>query len=347
MAGKPYLAGVGWAGVRLPAALLAVAVLLAGCSGGKADADEPAVAAGPAGTGSLRGVVVDHALRPVAGAEVAANGPSGSFNATTDAEGLFGFDDLAPGVYLVEAGKQFYIAQQQAVTVVEGAEPAVARFQITFEASSVPYANLYKLDGFYECGVYTVRVCSNVNILTWVVVCAQTNVCLGNVTQDHSLFFQWVEPGVDFIQTEMAWTPTTDTGAAMSLLIGGGTEEELKEGVGLPAYNGTAGTSPLMLRISNHESEDSWCRRNEQCETTAVVDESRIGTDRALLVQVDTGPSVPVADSCGVDGVYDPEPCGAGVAAQQSYSLFTITFYGYEPPLEWLFAETGQIPQPA
>lgn len=323
-----------------------LASLLAGCSdGGAAEADGPEDGL-PAGDLRLEGVVVDDAVRPLADVNVTATGPTGTLGTTTDAEGLFAFEGVAPGVYIVVASKPFYISHQQAVTVGEGAA-ALAKFQLTFEASQVPYANVYKYDGFYECGAYTVRLCSNVNIATWVVLCAQTNVCLGNVTQDHSLFFQWVEPGLDFLQTELAWTPTSPTGEALGLLIGGGSEEELKEGIALPAYNGTAGPSPLMLRISNHESEDSWCRRNEQCETTEVVNESRIGTDRALLVQVDTGPSVPVTESCGVDGVYDPEPCGAGFSFQQPYTMFTIAFYGYEPPVDWLFAATGEVPPPA
>lgn len=324
-----------------------VALLLAGCSDAPADASGDGEAGAVAtGVGALLGVVVDDAVRPLAGANVTAAGPSGPLQAVTGTDGGFRFDGLAPGIYLVEASKRFYITTQQAVTVVEGVEPEAATFILTFEASSVPYATLYKYDGFYECGLYTVRVCSNINILTWVVVCANTGVCVGNVTNDHSLLFQWVEPGLDFLQTELAWTPTSSTGEALSLLIGGGNEEELKSGVSLPAYNGTQGPSPLMLRISNHEAADSWCRRNEQCERTDVLNESSIGTTRAMLVQVDTGPTYGVADSCGVPDVYEPQPCGAGFSFQQPFTLFTTAFYGYEPPLDWLFATTGALPPP-
>jgi hypothetical protein len=319
------------------------ALFLAGCADKAADgtASTDGEATAPAGVGSLLGIVVDDAIRPLEGANVTANGPSGVLNATTDAKGEFRFDGLAAGVYLVEVSKPFYISQQQAVTVVESAEPEATRFLLTFEASTVPYANLYKVDGFYECGAYPMRVCSNVNIATSVVLCAyHPALCLGNVTPDRSLFFQWVEPGLDFLQTEMAWEPTLDTGTELGLLIGGGTEEELRGGVGLPAYNATAGPSPLMLRISNHEAEDAWCRQNDQCETTEVVNESKIGTERALLVQVDMGPTFRVADSCYF------EPCGTGFNAQQPYTLFITTFYGYDPPVDWLFSTTGELPPP-
>ncbi|MHB1260566.1 MAG: carboxypeptidase-like regulatory domain-containing protein [Thermoplasmatota archaeon] len=328
----------------VPAALL-VALALAGCADKLAG--DPASAAGetggPTGLGAIVGIVVDDAIRPLAEANVSASGPSGMFTAVTDDKGGFRLEGLAAGVYVVEVTKTFYIAHLQAITVVEGVEPETARFQLTFEASQVPYAVVYKYDGFYECGMYAVRLCSNVNIATWIVVCANTGVCLGNVTNDHSLLFQSVEPGLSFLQTEMAWEPTSATGEVMSLLIGGGTEEELKAGVGLPAYNGTYGPSPLMLRITNHEGEGNWCRRNADCEIPDTLNKSRIGTERALLVQVDTGPTFAVAESCGVPTL---EPCGAGFAVQQPYSLFTMAFYGYEPPVDWLFATTGELPPP-
>jgi hypothetical protein len=320
--------------------------LLAGCAGKADDGAEPAEGSStaPAGVGTLLGIVVDDAVRPLADANVTANGPSGTLNTTSGADGAFRFDDLAAGVYLVEVSKPFYIAQQQAVTVVESAtEPETTRFLLTFEAASVPYANLYKFEGFYECGSYPYHLCSNVNIATWIVVCANTGglVCPGNVTQDSSLFFQAVEPGVDFLQGELVWTPTTSTGESLALLIGGGNEEELKAGMA-PAYNATNGLSPLMLRISNHEAPDAWCFEAGTCTRSDVLNETGIGTERALLVQVATGPTVAADPLCsaGVD------PCATGFATQQPFTMFTIAFYGYEPPLDWVFATSGEIPPP-
>ena len=333
-------------------ALLAGSAASAGCAGKAADdgATADGQSTSPAGVGSILGVVVDDAVRPLAEANVTANGPSGTLNATTDAAGEFRFDGLAAGVYIVEVRKPLYISHQQAVTVVESAEPDTTRFLLTFEASSVPYANLYKVEGFYECGAYPMRICSNVNIATSVVLCAYNPaLCLGNVTQDRSLFFQWVEPGLDFLQTEMSWEPTTDTGTELGLLIGGGTEEELRGGANLPAYNGSYGPSPIMLRVSNHEGVPNWCTENtgnEDCESPDVLNRSRIGVERALLVQVDMGPTYRVADSCGVPDVQEVQPCGTGFNAQQPYTLFITTFYGYEPPVDWLFSTTGELPPP-
>lgn len=328
-------------------AVVAMVLLMAGCAK-PAEDDTAAITAptaGPTGVGSIIGIVVDDVIRPLGGANVTVTGLA-NLTAVSDAEGNFRFDGLAAGVYFVEVSKKHYVSQAQAVTVVESAAPETTRFLLTFEAGSLPYANLYKVDGFYECGAYPMRVCSNGNIATWVVVCANTGVCVGNVTQDRSLFFQWVEPGLDFLQTEMSWQPTTMTGTELGLLLGGGTEAELKEGVALPAYNVSYGPSPLMLRVSNHEAEDAWCRQNDQCETSEVLNESRIGTERALLVQVDMGPTYRVTDSCGVPGELEFEPCGTGFNAQQPYTLFITTFYGYEPPLDWLFSTSGELPPP-
>jgi hypothetical protein len=328
---------------------VAVVLLLAGCAGQAADGGADQTQSDPTvrtGVGAILGVVVDDAVRPLADANVTATGPSGPLNATSDAEGRFRFDGLAAGVYLVEVSKPFYISHQQAVTVVESVEPQTTRFLLTFEAGTVPYANLYKVEGFYECGSHPYHLCANVNIATWIVVCANTGglVCPGNVTQDSSLFFQMVEPGLDFLQGELVWTPTTSTGEQLALLLGGGNEEELKAGMA-PAYNATDGPSPLMLRISNHEAPDAWCFEAETCTRSDVLNETGIGTERALLVQVATGPTVSVDPLCGIAPPPAPSPpCATGFAAQQPFTMFTIAFYGYEPPADWLFSATGELP---
>jgi len=39
-------------------------------------------------------------------------------------------------------------------------------------------------------------------------------------------------------------------------------------------------------------------------------------------------------------------PCAAGFAFQQPFTMFTTTFYGYEPPADWMFSTTGELPKP-
>jgi len=319
-------------------ALLVAGVALAGCSSKAPAAAGPVTSATPT-TGVIQGVVVDEAVRPLAGANVTVRGASGAtWNATTGAPGTFRIGGLAPGTYVVTVSKHRYGSLQQTVDVRAGVDdPQLTKFQLTFEASSLPYANVYKTEGFHECGTYIagsiLRVCSNINIATWIVVCQDTGkaVCLGNVTQDHSLFLQSIDGIPTFIQSEMSWEPTFDTGRGMSLLIGGANSTELSQGMAY-AYNGTVGESPLMLRLSNHESKDNWCSTNldPPCRTPDTLNYTEIGTSRALLVQVDAGPST----------------ANSGFSAQQPFTMFTTVFYHYEPPLDWMFTSTGAPPQP-
>lgn len=320
-----------------------LALVVAGCSGGQ-DAAGDASQALAAGEGVLAGVVVDEAVRPLPGAAINVTAEGVRLNATTGDDGLFRFVGLAPGTYVVEAGKRFYSAHQQAVVVLgDVPDPPLVRLQLVFEPASAPFAAVYKHEGFHECGSNVMRVCSNVNIATWIVVCGQTGgaVCPGNVTADRSVFFQQIDGPPTFLQAELAWDPTTPVGTELSFLIGGGTEDELKGGVGLPAYNYTSGPSPLMVRVSNHEGPDAWCRNvpDPPC-TEDALNNSRIGVERALLGQVDAGPTAKFAPCDTVD------PCGAGWSMQQAFTLYTSVFYGYEPPLDWLFTVAGAPPPP-
>jgi hypothetical protein len=326
-------------------ALGAVALfLMAGCAGtGAGDA-----AAGPSGgagngRGVLNGLVVDDAIRPIGEASVTVTGGGSTANTTSDSSGLFRVEGLAPGAYLVRVSKQFYSSHEQAVVVATGVEePDLVRFQLVFEAASVPFSTVYKYEGFHECGLNVIRVCSNINIATWIVVCGSTGgaVCVGNVTGDRSLFFQEIDGIPTFLQAELVWEPTLDTGSALSLVIGGGNESELNSGFA-SGYNFTEGESPLMLRITNHEGESSWCYQNvEDCEVPETLNYTRIGTERTLLGQVDAGSSQEIG-GCGLIS-----PCELGFSVQQRFTMFTTVFYGYEPADEWRFTDTGAPPPP-
>lgn len=319
-----------------------LSAVLAGCFGGAATPDAGGEVT-RAGNGVLVGVVVDDAIRPLAGAFVNVTGDGVLLNATTAEDGLFRFPDVKPGAYVVKVEKRDYSPHEQAV-IVEGdvADPPIVRFSLVFEPDALPSAQVYKMEGFYECGINPYHVCANVNIATWIVVCSNTDgmVCPGNVTNDRSLMFQWVEAGPDFLQAELTWTSTTPTGDVLSLALGGGSEAELKAGIG-STYNVTSGRSPVMGRISNHEGENSYCGRQEACPKPDTLNQSGIGLERALLVQVAGGPTYPTP-LCDVGA----SPCAAGFAAQQAFTLYTTVFYGYEPPSDWLFTETGKAPDP-
>lgn len=311
------------------APLVAMVVLLAGCAGAS---DAPSDAAGLADDptrGTLAGVVVDDAIRPVADASVDVTGGGTQANTTTDREGRFAIPGLEPGTYVVRVSKEFYSAHEQAVVVQDGLdEPEVVRFQLVFEPRSVPYADLYKFEGFFECGFSFpfggTNGCANVNIVTGIMLCAYDLPCM-NVTSDRSVELIPITPQPDFLQSEMVWEPTSDAGRALDFGLFAATREELQDGFA-DGYNGTWGESPLMLQLNGTELE-----------------ESRIGIDgRQLGIQVSSAWSTPIP-VCA-----DLEPtCGMGVVVQQAYTTFTHAFHGYRPPAGWLFTASGPPPPPA
>src|SRR5688572_666453 len=111
-------------------ALALLVPLLAGCSGGEEGPAAP-LEATPT-TGILRGVVVDAAIRPLAGVRITVPQPDGTErNATTPEDGGFAFDGLAPGAYVVHARRLGYLDASVSTNVTAGvAEPEAVRLQM-------------------------------------------------------------------------------------------------------------------------------------------------------------------------------------------------------------------------
>jgi hypothetical protein len=134
--------------LALAAALALLPALLAGCS---AKAPPPSGALPAAEPGSLAGVVVDQALRPVAKATV--DLMDGNRSTQTDAQGLFRLEGVAPGTHFLRASHPLYDSVQQAVEVPEsGAAPSV-RILLNRVVFAQPYAQVQKFDGFLVCSV--------------------------------------------------------------------------------------------------------------------------------------------------------------------------------------------------
>jgi len=307
------------------------ASVLAGCA-----SKAPSAAQAAASQGSLQGVVVDAAIRPLPG--VAVTLLPGRLNATTGPDGQFAFTGLEASDYTVQAARPGYLPGTTVAHVAAG-QAARVQLQLEVKPGGARFANVYKFDGLYECGVWPTNGCANVNIVTGIMLC-ETPVPCFNVTSDRSIFLQWVDGGMDFLQSEIAWTPTLDAGAALEFTIGGANKQELSEGVN-PVYNFTDGTSPLMLRVTNHEGPGAWCQGTSPPCGSDVLNQSKIGGERELLVQIGSGATYRAPVDCMV-----ADPCGAGASLEQPFQVFTTTFYGYEPPADWLFAATGEVPPP-
>lgn len=152
----------------LPPALVALAVLLAGCSGGAASVPDeiivesappeetvtgegtpvPAVfTPSPKTRGHLAGVVVDQAIRPIEGAIVRL--PGLDLERTTDRDGSFGFVDLHPGPYFLTVNASGYYAAE-AVLEVDADEFTRAKVILTPIPPPEPYHVTQSFRGFAD-----------------------------------------------------------------------------------------------------------------------------------------------------------------------------------------------------
>jgi hypothetical protein len=146
----------------LPLAV-AVLVLLAGCAQAPAKAtasrdEENGAGAGPsvgfhdvnttAATGGVSGVVVDEAIRPLAGANVTLD--QAQKTVVTDAEGLFTFEGLAPGAFTLRVTAAGHMPVLQTVTVEAGTVTKVKVVLLTTSAKDSPYHVSYAWRGFMD-----------------------------------------------------------------------------------------------------------------------------------------------------------------------------------------------------
>jgi hypothetical protein len=297
--------------------LAVVMVLVAGCAGaaGEGGADEPS---GGNGSGVIDGLVVDDAIRPLAGARIELDGAA---NQTTGPDGLFRFDGVATGAHVVRASLAGYAdAVTQVIVTTAGDQPLV-KLQLLTDLSDVAFAEVQKIDGYVECGTDTVNryfaACGTGNVASFI-ACAQTGVCQGNVSSDRYIVIQWFDRTPSFLTVEVAWTPTQDLGRSLAVWLGSATKEQLQFYPETPSvWNRTEGGSPLYGTMN-----------------ATMLADSGIGDDSWFLAQVFAG-------DAGQTG-----PVALGVVAQQRFEMFFTSFFGYEPPGDWRFVEAGTPPPP-
>jgi hypothetical protein len=133
--------------------LLALGALLPGCA---SRADPPAPDAlqqsleavevqASATMGSIRGVVVDEAIRPVPRAQVRMEGR----NATADGQGRFVLTDVAPGTHFVQASAAGFLPVQSSA-LVEAGKVADLRIALAADPSPTPFHDVLKFKGFIQ-----------------------------------------------------------------------------------------------------------------------------------------------------------------------------------------------------
>ena len=338
--------------MRGAAIFMLLVLAVAGCSdggGGKppAEDEESFDDLGPLtatkNTGVLRGVVIDEAVRPLRGVAVNVTGADGLVsNATTNEDGAFGLDGLAPGEYFLAAFKAGYTKVTTSATVVAGvSEPDAVKILLTTDAASRPYPQQYVMDGYLSCSA---RI---------VLTAYPAGECLESDTSQVTYDLDRIP---DWGQSEMVWDSTQALGDAMSLVsecFSETAEDPDPCPDGNLVINRSEGSSPLVFKV------------NRTLATQFRVGDGDTGNPYRIRVFAAGRGDTDVIDEEGnneqlnstTGGAY---PCvawpainqgcfrftGAGVITNQKFSVYTTVFYGYVPPADWLFIETGTIPQP-
>jgi len=299
-----------------------IAILLAALLAGCADPAEPKTDEEDFGelgleadgdTGVIRGVVVDEAIRPIAGVSVALSG-AGEGQTTSNEEGLFGFSRLQPGTYFVSASKAGFKAVQQSVEVVAGVrEPPIAKVLLTPDNSTAPFVQTYAFDGYIEC--------SGSFVAAGVALCS-----LAGLPNDRFLAEYVVDQPPQWIQSEMHWSSTQALSPELDLVY-----SQPGEGALMDNWAEDYGPAPLLIQVDEAGAANrSIVAGNDLM--LRVFNQPIQGTEPSTCVPR------PVLGGCLT---------GVGVTLSQRFQVFTNLFYGYAPPPEWRFAETGVYPPPA
>jgi hypothetical protein len=321
-----------------PAVLLLACLVLAGCavrtdSGG--GTFEPQVQVTDS-TGGIRGVVVDQAIRPLAGATVTATAPGTTRNATSDTNGGFAIAGLRPGLYLVKVSKPLYDTQQQSVDVQAGVTPKVTKIQLTQLVFAKPYTQTLKFKGFIVCSLGTGVSASEECGEGVGVPCVQDPVPCGRVGGQGNNKVQYdFEVDGPFLRTlviEQVWQPNSEaTGKFYTVApavnwtcnpVCGGTE-----------MNVARGASPLLSRIEADGAGTAYTSANKTVHFTAST---RFSTF-----------TWPDWDACGSgSGITGNPTCLTqfNYAANQEFSLFVSSFYYLPAPGGWSFVKGDAAP---
>ena len=297
-------------------ASLLFAALLAGCAdGGPSEPQE----ADPAAfedvevtdtTGAIRGVVVNEAIVPIAGALIALNNGK---NATSDDEGAFVFSTLEPGTYFVTASKLGYVDVSQSVDVVAGQkQPPITKIQLSLDpAAAKPFVQSYVFDGFIQC--------SGTFVAVSFAACSAVDIVQEGVTQDNFGVVYPMDQKPQWLQTEMTWDSTQALGGEMTVQYSWDCGDE---NGGFLCDHGVGGASPLVLTANQTEIDE--INEGDYNGTGLFVRSFNQG-----LKETDVGPGG-----------------GLGLTVNQRFTYYSHFFYGYQPPEGWTFISGEPVPQP-
>lgn len=324
-------------------ALTFVAVAFAGCAGDDPapstaiDCSKPENAADSAcvpdvkvdaKTGAIRCVVVDSAVRPLANVRVSTLvAGRGQVVSNTTANGACSFTGLPEGTYFLKASKKGYHETQTSVEVRAGVTPPVTKIQLATDIANTPYSQAFTFSGYIECSVTSPGLA--------LAVCDVPNIAQENTTNDRFIAFHALDRKPSWVQHELVWESTQQTGNTFQLVSSYSTIEQHNEGSYEGDLNSTIGTSPLLLVPTKGDIDRTGVGENG----TGLVPRIFAGGMEGSQVCDPTGGNFggTLRDNCLF---------GTGATVEQSFTLYTHVFYGYEPTSGWRFSEDSNVPPP-
>ena len=256
-----------------------LAVSLAGC----AETAEPAATEAPELVeGTLRGVVVDAAIVPVAGAQVILVGTA--FETTTDVDGVFSFSGVPPGTYVLEVSTLIHEPTQVTVVIGDGpAEPVKVQLERRFAQD--PYLEQQEIQGYMNCG-YSIGL-SSPCILDYTQLLP---VCPGGcvpqlygISGDIRRFEVPIEAGWQSRVNEIVWRPSTGTSESLSMTV------SFYDRTSSHSYDGAAGPSPLrhQMDMDSERTHPDWIPPEGKEDYLVFVNPSASGSTLPFAVMIE------------------------------------------------------------
>ena len=300
---------------------------LSGCSGDAPEADPLASSfddldlQATSTTGVLRGVVVDEAIRPVAGAKVTLGGSSAE--ALSDDSGLFGFEGLSAGNYFLTVEKRGYVRTQQSTAVVAGvADPPILKVLLVADPSTLAYVEVTSYEGYIQCGFKVAMVVFDAGS-------CDPQGATGLSKNDDSAPWFPVSRKPMYYQSEMTWEPAQEFSRSLVTIQVACDLDDCGETDTNRLCN-VRGPAPLVCKVNMTAAADGGGGGHG-------LNETGLGGDvGGFTVQMFAG----CYQQCVVGAV------GLGIALEQRFQVFNHVFYGYEPPADWVFLTDGPPPPP-